>query len=86
MLYFAFLVSLFQTGSGFIAEEPSSSSFKIGEDGQKIVRTSSHTNPACNEWQPAPPQVNTQLFFLLNINKDEVLEPSLHSFSPSGLL
>lgn len=43
-----------KTGSGFITQEVSKLSFKVGEDGEKVFVTSCKTNPATNEWQPSP--------------------------------
>jgi hypothetical protein len=45
-----------KTGSGFISADSAELSFKLGEDGVKVFRTTNKTNPACNEWQPSPPR------------------------------
>ncbi|CAM6086431.1 unnamed protein product [Calypogeia fissa] len=45
-----------QTGTGFIATGQSELPFTVGEDAEKIFQTSTKTNPACNDWQPAPPK------------------------------
>lgn len=67
-----------QTGSGFISEEHSSLSFTIGDNGEKIFRTTSKTNPATNEWQPSPPRVSNQSI-LLGKNTYELRESSYNA-------